>query len=142
MTEPRGSMAARPIVQAFLVCREVLKDIRTGDHILLGPTTHLRLQQFPCRVAVMGFLQMVEAHGRYTLSASLQDSDGEQVWSWSMNEPLYHPEPLFIHQVVFGEWILSFPHPGRYRLELRANGVELAEQMLCAGPAEFFRAEQ
>src|SRR5262249_48791742 len=102
------------------------------------PTTHFRIRAFPCKLPVMGFLQMVEAHGHYRFSASLLDAEEERVWSWSPPGSLYHPEPLFPHQVVFHEWVLNVPRPGRYRLELLANGEELATQSLFMGPAELF----
>jgi hypothetical protein len=131
-----------PIVQGFFVCREVFKDVRTGEFMLLGPTTHFRVAQFPCMLPVMGFLQMVEAHGHYQFSASLRDQEEEQVWSWSASRPIYHPEPLFPQQVVFHEWILKVPRPGRYRLEIYVNGEELLGQSLFMGPAELFLAPE
>lgn len=86
----------------------------------------------------MGFLQLVEAHGSYAITAVLKNSNEENVWNWSANQPLYHPEPLFAHQLIFHEWILFAPNPGRYRLEVHANGEELVVQSLCIGPTEFF----
>jgi uncharacterized protein DUF6941 len=141
MSSQPGRQSARPIVQGFLVCRQVFKDVLTGEFIVLGPTSHFRITGFPCKLPVMGFLQVVEAHGHYQFSASLLDPEEEQVWSWSAQESLYHPEPLIPHQIVFHDWVLNVPRPGRYRLELSANGQELVAQSLFLGPAELFRGE-
>jgi hypothetical protein len=131
-------LAARPIVHGFFVCREVFKDQRTGEHILLGPSIHFSIREFPWRLPVMGFLQMVDAHGNYQFTASLLDPEEEQVWHWSAERVVHHPEPLFPNQLIFHDWVLKVPRPGRYRLELFANGEELLTQGLFMGPAEFF----
>jgi hypothetical protein len=141
MSSPPGRQAARPIVQGFLVCRQVFRDVLTGEFMVLGPTSHFRVSDCPCRLPVMGFLQMVEAHGHYQFSASLLDSEEEKIWGWSAPGPVYHPEPLIPHQIVFHDWLLNVPQPGRYRLELSANGQELVAQSLFLGPAELFRRE-
>jgi hypothetical protein len=99
-------------MQGFLVCGEVFKDVRTGEFILLGPTSYFRLRGFPCKLPVMGFLQMVEAHGHFQFSAALLDPEEEQVWSWSAPGSLCHPEPLVPHQIVFPDWVLNVPRPG------------------------------
>jgi hypothetical protein len=142
MANQPGRHAARLVVHGFLVCREVFRDVRTGEFILLGPKTHFWIQDFPCKLPVMGFLQVVEAHGDYQFAASLRDAEEEQVWDWSAGAIVSHPEPLFAHQIVFHDWVLNVPQPGRYWLELFVNGEELVGQSLFLGPAELFRGEQ
>jgi hypothetical protein len=130
-----------PIVQGFLLCEQVLRDVRTGKFLLDGPTTHFRVTDFPARLKVTGFLQMVEGHGDYHFAATLFDPDEEAVWNWTADRPLSHPEPLFAHQIVF-DWVLPLPRPGRYRLGVRANGEELLSQSVFMGTAELLRAVQ
>jgi hypothetical protein len=72
----------------------------------------------------------------------LLNPEEDSVWSWSSPRSLYHPEPLFPHHVVFHEWLLTVPRPGRYRLEVLANGEELVTQSLFMGPTEFFLQQQ
>lgn len=133
----RQHAAPKPIVQSLLICREVFRD-RAGEFTLVGPTTHFAVAQFPCRLGVVGHLQVVEAHGEYLFSACLKDSGDEVVWRWRAAMPMRHPQPLVCHHVVFHEWAFTVPRPGRYYLELYANGEELVSQSLMIGPAELF----
>ncbi len=134
-SKPRPSL---PIVRAFLICREVFRDQRGGEFILVGPMSHVPVNQFPCRIGVNAFLQLVEANGQYQFSACLKDADDEIVWHWRANQPFRHPEPLIHHHVVFHDWILSVPHAGRYHREVAANDEELCTQALLIGPQEMF----
>jgi hypothetical protein len=128
-----------PLVQAFLLCREILRDERTKDAVLIGPTCHIPAPQFPVNIPFCAFLQLTEGHGRYHLALSLRNSQEEEVWRWEAAQPLEHPNPLLPHQVVFHDLVMTVPRVGRYRFVLLANGEELAQQALLIGPTEAFR---
>jgi hypothetical protein len=128
-----------PLVQAFLLCREILRDVRTKETILIGPTCHIPASQFAANISFCTFLQLTEGHGRYHLALSLQNSQEEEVWRWESPQPLEHPHPLLPHQVAFHDLVMAVPRVGRYRFVLLANGEEIAQQALFLGPTEAFR---
>jgi hypothetical protein len=41
MTEPVRRKPPLPMAQAFLACRQIFSDQRTGQFILVGPTSHV-----------------------------------------------------------------------------------------------------
>lgn len=139
MPERTASHPPLPLVQAFLLCREVLYDARTKEFVIIGPTSQVPLTQFPANVRLSAFLQIIDGHGRYQLGMSLRDSHEEKVWSWQVQEPLKHPHPLLPHQVTFHDLVLTVPALGRYQLVLLANSEELAQQSLWMGESEAFR---
>ena len=71
-----------PVVQSFVVCREVLADARTGQHVLIQPASHVAVPQFPCVVMMSLFAEFTSGHGRYEPQLQLRDADGEVVWKW------------------------------------------------------------
>jgi hypothetical protein len=128
-----------PLALAFVACQEIYRDQRTGVWILVGPRSHVPLQQFPAHVRLSVWAEFTGGHGRYQPRLCLLDAADEVVWGWNAPEPLEHSDPLLPHQVMFHDLMLAVPRLGRYRLVLLFNGEELAQRAMWFGPAQAFR---
>lgn len=139
MAERTSSRPPPPIVQAFLLCREIFQNERTRESILVGPTCHVPVTEFPVNIRLSLFVQLTEGRGRYRLAMSLRDADDEEVWRWEPGTPLEHPDPLLPHQLTFHDLVLTVPRVGRYHFVLLANDEEIVQQAIFIGPTEAFR---
>jgi hypothetical protein len=127
-----------PIALSFLACLDIFRDDRTKAAILVGPTSHVPVRQFPAHVRVSIFAEMTGCHGSYEPQLCLLDNDDQTVWAWKGKVPVQHNDPLLPHQVTFHDLTLAVPHAGRYRLALLFNGDEFVQRSMWVGPAEAF----
>jgi hypothetical protein len=123
-------------VQAFVVCREIKQDDRTGEFIIVGPVSHVPITEFPVVILLAVYAHATGGHGTYQLAFELRAADGDAVWRWQPVDPLHHADPLAPMQVTFDELRVSVQQPGRYDLVLLAGDDEIARQPLLIGPAE------
>ena len=130
----RHSLPA-PQAQAFVVCREIWSNPRTGEFMLAGPVSHVPIPQFPASVRVSVYAHVTGGHGTYPMEFQLRDAAGDAVWSWQPADPLIHPDPLTPQQLAFQELMIKVPGAGRYDLLLLAGGEEMARQPLLIGMA-------
>ena len=128
-----------PLATAFLACLDIFRDERTKAAILVAPTSHVPVQQFPAHVRTSIYVEFTGGHGSYEPRLQLLDSDDEVVWAWKGNFPVVHNDPLLPHQVTFHDITVAVPKVGRYRLVLMFNGEEFAQRSMWFGPAEMFR---
>jgi hypothetical protein len=119
-----------PLVQSFLVCRDIFQDRQTGEYLLLGPCTGMTLPGFPVAVNVALYIKLTGGHGTYHLEVQLRDHEGGLVGSCPDKEPLHLTDPLASFQISWRQLALQFPRPGRYDLILLANGEDLAHHAL------------
>ena len=54
-------MAVKPHIQSFVVCREMYESPLSHDFVLVAPTSHLTLPDFPATAVVSMYAQ---PHGR------------------------------------------------------------------------------
>lgn len=129
-----------PLALAFVACQDIYRDQRTGASILVGPTSHVPLTQFPAHVRLSVWAEFTGGHGSYQPRLGLLDAADEVVWGWNAPEPLEENDPLLPHQVMFHDLMLAVPQAGRYRLVLLFNGEELAQRAMWFGPTQAFRS--
>jgi hypothetical protein len=139
MTEPARRKPPMPLTLAFVACQEIYRDSRTGVSILIGPTSHVPLVQFPAYVRLSGWAEFTGGHGGYQPRLCLLDDADEVVWGWSAPEPFECPNPLLPHQVTFHDLMLAVPKLGKYRLVLQLNGEEIAQRGMWFGPSQAFQ---
>ncbi len=125
-----------PIITVFVVCREILQDRRSGQFILIGPTSHWPTHNFlfPCRVAI--YAEFTGLHAPYVPKFILRDSLDDIVWTWKAESPFGENNPLLPIQVTFWELLMNVPKPGRYRLEFLLNNEEVINRVLVFGPVD------
>ena len=98
------SDVAKPSVQAFLVCDQVIEDSVTKKKSLIGLFTHLQAVSFPFQHSQMGlYFCLTDAEGTYHFRLQISD--------FGINIPS-----------------LVFPAPGRYEFRLRMEGHLIAQK--------------
>jgi hypothetical protein len=120
----------QPLVQALVVCREIFENQRTGEYLLVGPTTGLQLPVFPAQCQFSVYAHLTGGHGTYDLELVMRDAEDNVVWSWPLPEPFQLLDPLSPHQIALQDIVLEFAAPGRFDLVLRANDEDLAHHAL------------
>src|SRR5262245_13649690 len=67
------------VCKAFLICREIWQDRRTGDTMLLGFVRHVQATTYPHSALLEVFTRWTSAHGKYQVAFQLQDLAGNVV---------------------------------------------------------------
>lgn len=122
-----------PQIQAFVVCREIWNNQRTGEFMLEGPVSHIPIPQFPANIKISVYAHMTGGHGEYSFLFELRAPDGDVVWDWHLPKRVSHDNPLQAHQLAFHDLIIAAPLPGRYDFALLADGEQIAHQPLLIG---------
>jgi hypothetical protein len=133
-------MPPLPLVQAFVVCREIWELADTREHVLIGPFSRVTGAECPAHVVASVYAHLTEARGRYELALQLVDDDGEVVWTWPRNALIEEHDPLMPHRVALRQVTVCFPQPGRFHLALLLNGITVAQQAVWARVADAERA--
>ena len=128
-----------PQAQAFVACREITQDDRTGEIVITGPVSHVPIIEFPADIRLAVYAHATGSHGTYRLAFELRDAEGDTVWRWQPVDPLHHADPITPMQVTLNELRVSVQQLGRYDLVLLAGDDDIATQPLLIGPAEVFR---
>jgi hypothetical protein len=139
MAETMPRKPPLPLPLALVACQGIYRDQRTGVAILIGPTSHVPLVQFPAHVRLSVWAEFTGGHGSYQPRLCLLDDADEVVWGWNAPEALQQADPLLPHEVMFHDLMVAVPRLGRYRLVLLFNGEELAQRGLWFGPTQAFR---
>ena len=128
-----------PVAQSFLTCYEILFSERRGKSVLMEPTAHVPMDEFPAQVQLAVFAEFTGGHGRYMPQMCLRDAQGQAVWNWIANDPFNHIDPLLPSEVTFNKLMIFVPHADRYTLVLMLNGEEVAQRTMWFGLAANFR---
>ena len=120
----------QPLVQSFLVCREITPAPSGGGLMLVTPLDGVAASSFPAEIPLSAYAHLTDAHGRYVVGLQLVDSDGEVVWAMDRPGVVEEPDPLSQHRVTFPDVRVRFPRVGRYDLILVVNGEALAQHAL------------
>jgi hypothetical protein len=121
----------RPTVHAFIPCRDLFQDVRTGEYILVGPFDHkLAAPHFPTshQFAIYGMLS--EVRGTVFLELCLMDSEGQLIWRDPQPDLMPSEDLLQTYRLRFHYVTIPVPAPGLYDLLLLAGGHEIARYPL------------
>ena len=116
-----------PVMQTFLICREIFQDKWSHHYILVGPSLEFVSQTFPGVTATALYVQVSSCHGRYRPELQLQDFNGQVVWSEALDPPFDAPDPLRTYTLTF-QARLPIPRPGGYDVVLLLNGREVGRR--------------
>ncbi len=122
----------QPLVQAFVVCRRIVKPPDGGELTLVGPFSRVTASQFPADIPLSAYAHLTDARGRYQVSLQLVDDEGNMAWRGERVGVVEQEDPLCPHRVTFPDIVVPFPRAGRYDLEMLANGATLAHHGLWA----------
>ena len=67
-----------PQAQAFVVCRAITQDDRTGEFIIVGPVSHVPIPQFPADIRVAAYARATGSHSTYHPPFELRAADGDR----------------------------------------------------------------
>lgn len=121
-----------PVSKSFLVCRRVILDTYTNEHVLISPIHEVASLTYPVSVPVSVFAQWTSVHGLYQLEFRLQDLEGEVLWRQSIDKPLEVRDPLLVTNLTLHNIHLFFTRPGKYDLVMLANGAEVVRTVFYA----------
>ncbi len=121
-----------PLVQSFVVCREIYQALGSQDHILVGPFNRATFLRYPAAFRFAFYAYLADLQGRYEVGLRLEDEDDRVVWQWNAPQPVEHTDPLSPHRIVLYDIVAALPRPGRYHMVIAANGDELAHHVLFA----------
>ena len=134
---------AKPSVQAFLVCDQVIEDSLTKKKSLIGLFTHLQAGAFPFQHNQMGlYFCLADAEGTYHFDIDLVYLNTEQLVCRATLPNISIADRLQISDFGINIPSLVFPAPGRYEFRLRMEGHLIAQkdfhviQMTSAQPRE------
>lgn len=120
---------AKPSVQAFLVCDQVIEDSLTKKKSLIGIFTHLQAVAFPFQHQQMGlYFCLTDAEGTYHFDIDLVHLNNEQLVCRATLPNIVIGDRLQISDFGINIPSLVFPAPGRYEFRLRMEGHLIAQK--------------
>jgi hypothetical protein len=120
---------AKPSVQAFLVCDQVIEDSVTKKKSLIGLFTHLQGVSFPFQHSHMGlYFCLTDAEGIYRFDIDLIYLNNEQLVCRATLPNITIVDRLQISDFGINIPSLAFPSPGRYEFRLRMEGHLIAQK--------------
>jgi hypothetical protein len=120
---------AKPSVQAFLVCDQVIEDSLTKKKSLIGIFTHLQAVAFPFQHQQMGlYFCLTDAEGTYHFDIDLVYVNNEQLVCRATLPNIVIGDRLQISDFGINIPSLIFPAPGRYEFRLRMEGHLIAQK--------------
>jgi hypothetical protein len=125
----------QPLVNTFVVCREVWQIAGSNEVVLIGPFASISSISFPIQVAAGAYAQLTNAHGEYKIGLELRDSQDSVVWRWPGVIPINEPDPLMPARLLISGLAVEFPRPGRFDMVLTSNGSAVGRYAILAQPA-------
>lgn len=120
---------ARPSVQAFLVCDQVIEDSLTRKKSLIGLFTHLQAGAFPFQHQHMGlYFCLTDAEGPCQFEIELVYLNSEQPVCRATLPAIVIADRLQVSDFGINLPALIFPAPGRYEFRLRMDGHLIAQK--------------
>ena len=120
---------AKPSVQAFLVCDQVIEDSVTKKKSLIGLFTHLQAVSFPFQHSQLGlYFCLTDAEGTYHFDIDLIYLNNEQVVCRATIQNIAIVGRLQISDFGINIPSLVFTAPGRYEFRLSMEGQLIAQK--------------
>src|SRR5438105_4799763 len=120
----------KPLCKTFMVCRRIVMDQYTKEHVLIAPLFQVYTSTFPLIADVSIFVRLTEGNGVYHLELQLQTLEGDIVWRDGLEPALEVRDPLAIGLLDLQHRRIYVPKPGKYELVLFANGDEIFRDLL------------
>jgi hypothetical protein len=120
---------AKPSVQAFLVCDQVIEDSLTKKKSLVGIFTHLQAGAFPFQHQHLAlYFCLTDAEGTYQFEIDLVYLNGEQLVCRATLPNIVIADRLQSCDFGLNIPVLIFPSPGRYEFRLKMDGHLIAQK--------------
>ena len=124
-----------PYPLAMVVCDAIYLDPHSGKRSLTGVFSVVRTDSFPVTVIALAvYVALSEWIGTHTLALQLVDMTEDAGPLFRMEAEQEYHDPLQVIEVDFRLGRVTFPAPGKYRLQLFAGDSLLHERLLLAVP--------
>ncbi len=120
MTEP-------PLGIALILCDSIITDAKTGKNSLIGLFNNINCTTLPsvhARFCV--FAQLTNGQGKQSIDVRCQSLQDDEIIFQTGGEVEFQ-NPNQVIEIQFELMNLTFPHDGRYTVELEAEGLPLIE---------------
>jgi hypothetical protein len=128
-----------PTLLALLICDQVIQDLTTRKHSLIGLFSRISTKTFPCTHPQLHvFISLTDGHGKASGQLRLvrKDVEGEAPPLMQLAVTFELPNPLAVVELVFNLPNITLPAPGRYSFDFYCNGVLLGSRPFEAALAE------
>ena len=116
-------MAAPPVLQALLVCDQVVQEVGTMKRSAIGIFTELLALRFPAVHASLAvYFAVTDAEGKYAIELELDDLERNQVVGGVRGIEMVARDKLAVTDFHLTFHNVQFPHPGKYEFRLLFNG--------------------
>jgi len=113
-----------PVVRAFLVCRDIVRDARSGMYSLIHICDTAFSGMFPCGREYFVYVSLIDGRGVCIVDLKLTDIDGTNV-IWCGRVSVKFADPALPAEFAIPA-TPAWPCPGKYMLELSVDGNPLA----------------
>ena len=121
-----------PLVQAFLVCEQVITDERSHRKSLINVFDHIHTRAFPLMIPRLTVFASM-SNGNGAMDIELRCVKGDQSRPLFVTKgPVEFPDPNAMVDLVI-ELHVSFPEPGMYSFVLSCEDDLLAERRFHIG---------
>jgi hypothetical protein len=104
--------------------------MHTGDHIILGPLTDVKVLTIPAVADLSIFARWNSVQGVYQLEVQLQDLEGNVIWRKAEPKLLEWHDPITMCTLCLQHLQIYLPQPGKYDIIMLANGEEVVRDTL------------
>src|SRR5262245_18423995 len=104
-----GRRPPAPPAQAFVACRAIWHNARTGAFIPAGPASHIPVARFPVGIRLSVYAHVTGGRGSYPLDSVLRDPGGGAAWHWRPGQPLDAGDPLMPQRLAFHDLPVAVP---------------------------------
>jgi len=113
----------RPIINAMLVCDQVISEEGSHKKSLIGIFGNISAVKFPCvHHSLYVYIKLTEANGKYKFHLELVDLEtGSDIARTAIPDEIEIKNPLISHDLVFNLRGLKFDRPGKYEFRIFAN---------------------
>jgi hypothetical protein len=125
-------MPSAPLCHAIVLANAIWRDPTTGTATILGTFSGLKPKGFPFRLPHLAvYYVLSDGKGRVPISVRISEGEGEaeEVVAISTQEVEFRDRWAVVESAGIFQGI-TFPHEGVYRVQVRSEGVVLAERRL------------
>lgn len=120
---------------SMILCESAHRIDRTGNLILVNVFNVLRLSAFPAHQPRLALLfSLTGGHGKYNLRIAI-NSATNNVAVIDSTQQIVMKDPLAVVDVIAEMEGVRIPQPGKFWLELHANGELIAQRPFIVAPS-------
>ncbi len=125
-----------PLCKCFVLCGQIFTDSVSQSHALIAPVHQVFPRHYPTVVPLSVFARWTNAHGAYAVGLRVRSLEDGVVWQHALPEPFETSDPLQVWVLTLRSFAIPLAKPGKYEVDLLADGEAVATDLLTAHPAE------